>query len=153
MADHLYLVPVETPLAGYRGPKYFRWRHGSGTITSPWSMMDYGFMPTALVWATGLSGADGSMLAAASGVYLWPTNLDAPVTDPTIDAFFEGLQIPTDWLTPSTTYRELLRNMSGLFQFMQRYAVVSGGHSLFEGGVTLETNYNQLSAQQDVWFD
>jgi hypothetical protein len=147
MADRLYLVPVITVNGTHRGPAYFQWRLNAG-ITSPWAMMDYGLMPTALVHAWELSPADEATLDAAPDVYQFPDVLAQPVADPTLDAFFEGLSIPTNWLTPSTTYRELLRSMAGLFQFAQRFEFISGGLPLFGDGVTLETNYNQTGARQ-----
>lgn len=151
MADHLYLVPIET-VGTYRGPAYFRWRFGTGTITTPWSMMDYGLLPTGLVWARELSPADEALLAAAPDVYQWPDNLDQPITDTTLAAFFEGLNIPANWLQPSTTYRELLRMMAGIFQFAQRFQALSGGLALFGDGVTLDTNYRQTGIRE-AWID
>jgi len=146
-----FLTPVEQ-VGIYRGPSYFQWRFGTGTITANWSAMDYGFLSTMLILSKDIAPTDKSFLEAQSDVYTFPSDLDTPVTDPAIDTFFEGLHIPTDWLTPSTTYRELLRQLAGMFAFNQRYGGISGGESVFGQGVTLETRWNSLTAQQQAWF-
>jgi len=146
-----YLIPISS-VGNYRGPLYFKWRFGTG-IDCRWSMMDYGFLPTALVLAHDITPADDAALVLNADVYAFPTDLDAPVSDPTIDAFFEGIHIPTDWLTPSTSYRELLRQVAGMFQFNQRYAGVSGGASIFSDSTTLDTKLVELTAQERAWLD
>ena len=155
-----YLVPVETvSIDGggqWRGPKYFRWRFDpdppalvqSGT----WSMMDYGFVSSALLLAKDITQADHDALVLNADVYAFPDNLDQPVSDPNIDAFFEAIYLPTDWLTPSTTYRELLRQVAGMMQFNQRYGGIyaeryGGWHSIFDTA-TLQTRLNQMTAQE-----
>jgi len=157
MADHLYLVPVVFDDLGVgRGPQYFRWRFHAGNVSADWAMMDYGFLPTGLVYARGLSLADEAFLAAQPDVYQWPdgAGLDAPITDPDLPAFFEALYVPTDWLTPSTSYRALLRMLAGLFQFAGRFGNLSGGAPLFgQPGVTLETNYRSTPTNWQAWFD
>ena len=92
-------------------------------------------------------------------MYAFPDNLDVAITDrATIDTFFESINLPTNWLTPSTTYRELLRYTAGMFQFNQRYAGIAAAEigetrSVFDGGRTLESNWNNLSAQEKAWFN
>jgi hypothetical protein len=146
-------VPIEQ-VGAARGPEYFVWRFDANgpSINCRWNMMDYGFIPFALLVAHDITPADHAALILNSDVYAFPDNLDQPVADPNIDVFFEAIDIPTDWLTPATTYRELLRQTAGLMQFNQRYGGLSGGQSIFGNGVTLETNYNSLSVQQQAWF-
>lgn len=153
-----YLLPVIT-YNNTRGPKYFRFGIGedpSPGIESPWSMMDYGFVPYALLVAKDITQADHDDLILNSDVFAFPDNLDLPVTDPNIDDFFEGINIPTDWLTPATTYRELMRQTAGMFQFNQRYAGIysttyGGVHSIFDNA-TLSTRLRQMTDQEQEIF-
>lgn len=156
--QRLYLVPIESvamPSGGTaRGPKYFSWRYDPDPPgIAGWAMMDYGFMPSALLLATAISDADDATLRAHPDVYAFPQALAGAIAPAdTIDAFCEGIGIPTNWVTPSTTYLALLRCLAGTFQFMQRYGSLSGGQALLGGTVTLATRYRDLSAQQQSWF-
>jgi hypothetical protein len=114
-------------------------------------MMDYGFMPSALLLARDISEADHASLILNADVYAFPDNLDSPVSDARVSTFFEAIRLPTDWLTPSTTYRELLRQVAGMMQFNQRYGGISGGHSIFENA-TLSTRLRQMTTQERAWF-
>lgn len=148
----LYLIPIESVVEGvppyeqtYRGPSYLRWRKNPDGLSCLWSMMDYGFIPIALVVISDPSPEVQSALAAQPDVYKFPDNLDTPVDDPSIDAFFEGLYIPTDWLTPSTTYRQLVRQVAGMFQFNQAFSGLTG-QSLF-GAYSLEDSVQTLTPE------
>jgi len=151
-----YLLPiVEVQLPSgivARGPKYFNWKFGSG-LMNDWNIFDYGFVPYCLLATPDINQVDHDALAANADVYAFPENLDAPVSDPTIDAFFEGIHIPTDWLTPSTSYRELLRSVSGMFQFNQAYGGASGVRASLFDAVSLGDRINALSTEQRGWFD
>lgn len=157
----LVLIPVEeVSINGmlYRGPEYFNWRFDQNppSIPARASCMDYGFVPYMLCYTPDITQTDYDTLILHADVYAFPDNLDAPVTDPNIDTFFEGINLPTDWLTPATTYRELLRNTAGMFQFNQRYAGIyaeryGGRHSIFDTA-TLNTRLRNMTAQeQDVF--
>lgn len=155
----IYLVPVEQ-VGNNRGPEYFHWRFDANppSINCVWGMMDYGFINSALLVAIDITQLDHDALVLQSDVYAFPDNLDAPIADPNIDAFFEGLNIPSDWLTPSTTYRELLRYTAGMFQFNQAYGGIASAdgfpnRSVFDNGRTLESNWNTLSQQEKSWFN
>jgi len=152
------MVPVEEgTVANQFGPKYFRWRFDPDPpgITN-WNMMRMGNLPHALLVAHDISQADHDALVLNADVYAFPENLDQPIADPTIDAFFEGLHLPTDWFTPSTTYRELLRSVAGMIQFNQRYKGIAAEatgelHSLFDNA-GLDTRLREMTAQQEEWF-
>ncbi len=151
--QRFYLIPIEQ-FGNYRGPKYFVWRYNSTGINCVWSMMDYGFMPEALLLAQDITLLDDAALMTNPDVYGFPTTgLDLAIsgTDP-IKTFCEGVNIPTDWTTATTTYLQLLRILAGMFQFAQRYAGISG-QALLGGTVTLATRYRDLSPQQQTWFD
>lgn len=155
--NRLYLVPVEEN-GNARGPKYFTWKYDPdppGIATTRLSNQYYGFHPWTLTMAQGISQADHDYLAVQPDVYVYPPldQLDEPIlgTD-NIDAFYESINIPTDWMTASNTYREFLRQTMGMFMFHNRYEFKSQGHSLFEGG-DLSTRYRQLTTQEQGWFD
>lgn len=150
----LYIVPVEI-VGNYRGPEYFAWRFDANgpSIACRWSAMDYGFLPYMLVVAHDIVQADHDALVVKTGVYAFPDNLDQSIPPNTLNTYFEAINVPTDWLTPATTYRQFLRYMAGMFQFNQAFGGQSGGQSLFGGGITLESNWNGLSAQQKAWFN
>lgn len=152
--QNFYLVPVEQ-VGSARGPEYFRWRFDPDpdSITARWGAADYGFLPSMLLLAFDMSQADHDALCANVDVYCFPDNIDAAITDPNIDTFFEGLNIPTNWLTPSTTYRELLRSSMGMFQYNQRFSAQCGHTLLGEGGYTLDQRWNELTAQDQACFD
>jgi hypothetical protein len=155
----IYLIPVEKVLVNgetRRGPEYFRWRYDANppSIQCAWSLMDYGFIDNALIVAKDITQADHDSLVLHNDVYAFPDNLNQPIQDkPAIDVFFENLKIPTNWTTPSTTYLQLIRMTAGLFQFNQRYGGLSNGASVFDNGITLDSNYNQLDAQHTAWFE
>ena len=158
--DALYLAPTEQVIdepnfLNARGPKYFNWAFDPDPpgIQCFWAMMDYGFMPTMLVFARGITPTDHDYLSLQADVYVWPDNLDQSINpQDAVKTFLEGINVPTDWTTAATTYRQLLRSLAGMFQFMQRYGGISGGQALLGGSVTLSTRYRNLSAQQQGWF-
>ncbi|MCB9135151.1 MAG: hypothetical protein H6636_06980 [Anaerolineales bacterium] len=130
MTIRYYLVPVEEVVQGeitFRGPKYFRWRFGTGTIEpivegeAQW--LDYGLRPTMLVCAN-VSVADHAILAAAIDVTDVPQNIDNTISAAALQAVqdaLENLKVPGTWVTTSHTYRLVLRAVAGLFSFAQRY--------------------------------
>lgn len=150
----IYLVPIITVGNG-RGPKYFAGRVNPDGIRCTWAMMDYGFNPYGLLVARDISDADHAALIKNADVFAFPEKLDAPV-DQGVQAFFEGIRLPTDWLTPSTTWRELLRQVAGIFQFNQRYGGIAADetgtmHSIFDTA-TLSTRLRQMTKDEQRWF-
>jgi len=146
-----YLLPIILLLkpwgAEVRVPKYF----GDGTITAQWTMMDYGFVDTALLYSGDISPADQAFLEAQADVYSFPADLDTPVNKAEAEPLFEAVNIPTDWLTPSTSNRELMRQTAGMMQFNQRYGGISGGGSIFDDA-DLSTRLRQMTAEEEEWF-
>lgn len=150
-----YLIPLMwVDLGAGRIPKYLKYKtHNPDGLVFAWGLMDYGFIDVGLL-AGEVDQTIHDTLSGYADVYSFPDDLDSAITDPTIDAFLEGIDIPADWLTPSTTYRQLMRSMAGMFQFNQRYGGISGGETLLGGntGITLDSNWNNLTAQQQGWF-
>lgn len=159
----LYLLPIEEvpdPGSGKPifGPKYFDWPFDPDPpgIDSRVALMDYGFMPYALVLAKNITQVDHDALILNADVFDFPDNLDGPVNDPDVDTFFEGINLPTDWLTPATSWRELLRQTAGMFQFNQRYGGIAAHetgelHSIFDNA-DLSTRLRQMTVQEQSWF-
>ena len=159
----LYLLPIEEvpdPGSGKlnRGPKYFRWDFDPDPpgIDSRYALMDYGFTPYALVLGKNITQVDHDVLILTADVFAFPDDLDGPVNDPGVDTFFEGINLPTDWLTPATSWRELLRQTAGMFQFNQRYGGIAAHetgelHSMFDNA-DLGTRLRQMTAQEQSWF-
>jgi hypothetical protein len=153
----IYLVPVVV-VGSNRGPAYFNFEPGPPNpelIMSGFAMMDYGFTNWGLLIAKDISREDQEFLALQSDVFRFPDDLDGPV-DQDIQAFFEGVHLPTDWMTPSTTWRELLRQTAGMFQFNQRYAGIAAmetgeAHSIFDNA-DLSTRLRQMTADEQQWF-
>lgn len=158
--QRFYLVPIDTyihPDSGkeYRGPMYFAWRFGAGVVCRR-GCMDYGFFPYMLVLARDITQVDHDALILNPDVYAFPEDLSGPVNDPGVDAFLEAINVPTDWLTPATTWLELLRNLAGMFQFNQRYNGIyreryGGAHSVFDNA-DIDTRLRQMSAQEQEIF-
>jgi hypothetical protein len=179
VADRFYFVPVEVMKRGdsgaFRRPKYFytnvedppgsgQWRIVRGPITSRVAMMDYGavgLMNFGLILAVGISDSDHNTYMAANAyneptgnqdVYVIPLDYNTAVTDPPgTRAYFEGFGVPTDWLTPSNTYLELMRLTAGMFQFAQRYYGISG--EVLLARITMDTKYRDFLLSEQVWFD
>jgi hypothetical protein len=144
-------MPIQQLIRGEdtisRLPKYFyqnvedppgsgNWRITRGPLTSATRVptMDYGaydFLPFALVVAVDISSADHDYLVARSvvsgtepvlDVYVIPENLDQNVSSvPQTQAYFEAQDLPTNWLTASSTYREMVRRLAAVVQFSKRY--------------------------------
>lgn len=153
----IYFIPIQQ-IGNARGPQYFQWRFSATGIVCKWSLMDYGFINVGLLVTPDITPADDTALRTHADVYAFPNNLDVAITDKAaLTAILEPANIPTDWLTASTTYRQLLRYMAGMFQFNQRFSGIAANadglpHSIFDNGVTLDSNYNSLDANHKAWF-
>ena len=136
-------------------PAYLYNRHQPTGYQCSWSAVRYGRDDVWLVRVNNLSVADYNALAARPDVYVFPldADLDSPISDKArIDAFFEQFRIPTNWTTPSTTYRQLLKALVNMSLVLQRYygirALAGTPEELFSGGVTLETKFSALTVDQ-----
>lgn len=148
------MLPIVTSGTSRR-PKYFAFRPGEPGIQCHWAMMDYGFTDNALLVAKDITQEDHDALILNADVFLFPDDLDGPV-DQDIQEFFEAVHLPTDWLTPSTSWRELLRQVAGMMKFNQRYAVIAaeatgGFHSIFDS-VGLDDRLRQMTVEEQAWF-
>ena len=154
----LYLIQIVTMSDGGRGPAYIRWHEeqvGPYLEGYSWAMMDYGFSPYGLVLIRDITTEDHDWLVMQDGVFSFPDDLSGPV-DQDVQEFFEGIHLPTDWMTPATTWLELLRQVAGMFQFNQRYGGIAAEatgelHSIFDS-VTLDDRLEDMTAQEQGWF-
>lgn len=110
-----------------------------------WNMMDYGDEPFCLVAAD--LGSGHSALAAESDVTALPADLNQEIGGQlsTVQNTLESLNIPSDWVQSTHTYKRVLRAATLIFQIAQRHQGLSFGR-IFTAGVTLDTQFNQLSS-------
>jgi hypothetical protein len=147
-----YLIPVMVVAGGggrdYRGPSYLKWRMNPEGLAVQWSCKDYGSINNVMVCAVNAEQADHDTLAAQDGVFTFPADLEtapSPAELSALEAALEAAYIPADWLSPSMTWRENLRTVTGMFMFMQRVTTVAGDNPL-DWGVTLNTAFRDLPA-------
>lgn len=162
--DKLFLLPVEDVLGDrtVRGPMYVGgWRgnppNPTDIIVSRSNAIDYGFVAYMLVALFGMTQEQYDWLVQQPGVYAFHDNLDNPVANDGLDIFLEDLHFPTDWLTPSTSYRELLRNLFWVFQFNVKFGAIfsdtfGGLHSVFDN-LGLDDTYADFTVEEKTVFD
>ena len=150
--NRFYLIPAVTAILGdgttTTYPKYIKSFRNPTGFPCRFSASRYGRQDMWLNRVMEISDTDAQSLSAFSDVYTFPedSGIDAAISDKqVIDTFFEGFNIPTDWTTPSTTYRELLRSLANMASFLQRYFGIAG-EELFLEGVTLDSRVRDLSA-------
>ncbi len=151
-----YIMPfVEYEQDGrtYRWPKYFAPRFPpyvnapSGGVDAPYSWMDYGLIPAALVVAD-VDQAQHDSIVANNDAVSPPEDIDQNVTTqaiPTVQNVLEALRIPAGWVNTSYTYRNILRMIAGLFQFSQRYHAMHN-EDLISSQAALDLQWNQIPA-------
>lgn len=150
MAVRLFLAPAETTAARQRGPQYFRWRFDPdppGVAVGSNEFFDFGADPTFLV-ACDVTPAELTALQALSDVTVIPANLDAQLGAnlATVQAKLEALGLPSDQLTATRTYRQVLRGVVAIFAVAQRFqALDTSDGRLFPPGITLSTTVGSLS--------
>lgn len=149
---HFYLDPVEEIQLGgttYRGPKYIKWLHGTGTIMPVTeelvNWLDYGLRPTMLV-VIDISDADHAFMASQDDVIDVPLNIDNTISAAALGAVqdaLELLKVPGTWVTTTNTYRDVLRAVAGLFSFAQKYHAM-WLEQLVENNVDLGLKWSQI---------
>lgn len=152
--QRLYVVPVEyfyQENVTYYGPRYFRWRFGTGTLNQRGSIL-YGYIQACLVLGD-VTQAEHDALILNADVFDFPENLGANIDSGDMQAlrdWFEALNIPTNWLTPANTYRELIRQTGAMFRFSTNYARISTEVSLANNqGALAYTGTTFTDAGQD----
>src|SRR5262249_31451629 len=146
-AWHLYLMPVVG-----QGSSADRFKPDLPTGTS-FAVYYYGKKKIGVVSAD-VSDADDKTLAARTDVTKIPDNLDQAVGSSLLGAVqkaLESRELPGNWITASTTYRQVTKSTTGSVQYSQRYVGLTGGDPIPKG-VTLDTTFGKLNAsiQQDL---
>ena len=121
-------------------PKYF------SDMDTDNANMPYGREDVYLVCCPNITQEQHDSVKDMPDVITFPEDIDQNLTQSAVDTGKDALEyfyMPADWLTTSFTYREVLRIISGCFQFLQRYKGLGGGQ-LFLSGVNLNTRFNQL---------
>jgi hypothetical protein len=115
-----------------------------------WEWEDYAGENAFLV-AANLSPADHTTLTAQPDVIAVPSPIDDTVSSTaiaTIKSRLEGANIPANWVTTAHTYRQVLKTVRKVMLLRNRYDVLFSRLPMFGGGVTLDTQINQLTQAQ-----
>jgi hypothetical protein len=95
--------------------------------------------------------AQHTILAAQTDVLAIPVPLDSNVSGAAlsrVQSVLESMNIPGSWVTTSFTYRQVIGTVGKVIAIAQRYNGLFGTQKLFESGITLDTQWNQLSQAQ-----
>jgi hypothetical protein len=136
---------------------YFKWRFGTGTLVYQ-GCIHYAFVGGWLVEAA-LTPAEIAFLDAQANTYAFPANMDTAIApNDELKTLFESFNVPTDWLTAATTYRQFIRKMGGIIEFCKRYMVIAGDngggfHAYLWNSITLDTRYRNFPSNVKTWFD
>lgn len=145
MAVRLYLMPLvgsggtvgDPPEPDPRRPKY---------PPSNFALIDYGSEALCLV-SCDIGAAEHALIAAnADVVVIPPLDNQVGAALSVVTARLEAWNIPAGWVTSSTTYREIVRKVCGMFLFLQRYGARAANARLFVAGVGLSTTFAELPA-------
>ena len=146
--SRFYILPVIGSGIDHTDGRRPKYSDALGTVS--WSAMDYGAEPVMLLQAE-VTAAQDALLISNSDVFALPANLDATLTSAKVAAAraaLEGLHIPaTNWVTTSITWRQFVRTVAQMMQFFQRLGAIRGNARIFGGSVTLATQWNQLSVE------
>lgn len=139
MAEHFYLMPV---IGTQTQDDPRRAKYSIPSVAG--RMMDYGLEPVCL-FASDVTEARHAELIAHADVTEIPQNLETQVGGnlARLQAILDGYNIPNDWITSTTTYKQVFRAVATLFQVMQKFHHGSL-ERLFKTGITLDTRMNQL---------
>lgn len=128
-----------------RRPKYYFDLMNADYRTKP---MYYGLEPwcICLVMPTP-SAAHHAYLTSDPQVWAFPKNLDQAVSinSTLIAQKLEAVNMPSDWIGPATTYRQILRAIRRYCAFLQRFHGRSRLIAQFFASVSLDTTVGEIS--------
>lgn len=152
MAIRIYIMPIESATVGggvYRGPKYFRSRNrlapDAELQSVSYGAMPFGHEPSCMV-AADVTDEQHTILSGKVDVLSIPANLDNNLTAGAVTAaqdFLETVKIPANWITTDYTYRQVLRMVGGMCQYMQ---AVKGRTTRWLNTVSLNDTFASLPA-------
>lgn len=99
------------------------------------------------ILAADVDAATHATISADPQVSSLPANLANNLTAGAVtqaQTFLDGLNIPSQWVSTSLTYTQLVRIIGSLFEIAQMFEGSIG--SIFTGGVTLATQFQALPA-------
>lgn len=125
------------------------------TITENYGLrarFDYGDEPWCLMGIDSVSVGDDTALVANADVFKLPDNLDQTMGSTAnrnrARNALEAVNMPGNWIATSDTYREVVRFIGALCQYMLCYTGHYGVATLFTGTVSLATTYGSLPQDQ-----
>lgn len=138
MTIRVYIMPMIT--GGGKGgvarkPKY---------TPTGWACIPYG-SENVCIMSANVDAATHSTISSDAQVSALPTNLNNNLTTGAVNqaqTFFDNLNIPSQWVSTSITYTQLIRNTGRIFEIAQCFEGSIG--KLFVGGVTLSTQFQNL---------
>jgi hypothetical protein len=156
-----YIVPI-TQNGIYRSPSHFGGRAVAADVELVgvvWSMMDYGFINAGLV-AANVDSTQQTYLDSLTDVQPVPQDIDTTVTGGQVTAIqnkLEAFNIPGTWVNVGDSYRTILREICGYFQFLQRYSALTGVDPTAQS-ISLNTSLglvviNQWAAMNDRYLE
>lgn len=138
--DTVIVRGIDTLRLSFRNPKYF------ANLTNKRQCIDFGLENFMIVRAS-VTQAQHDSISSFLDVDYFPSNLDENLTVTSaniISLKLEAKNIPSDWINTTFTYRQVLKRIIAIAQFLQRFNGIIGNTRLFSTGITLETRFNQL---------
>lgn len=99
--------------------------------------------------AADVTVAQNTEISGNADVITIPANLDSQIGAAlaTVQSKLDALNIPSDWVQSTNTYRDVLRVVIKVFRLINRFNAQQKVN-FFASGVTLNTQINQLNAAQ-----
>ena len=150
MTIRFYILPLDEQ-GDSRGPKYLKWRDNPTGIDCPWSMKDYGRLGAGIV-AADVSDAQHTELSGNADVLSAPVNIDNTIPNTgvrnQVRAQIDTLNIPSQWINVGDSYLDILRTITHLFMFAQRFDGLYGQPIVQPGnGITLGMLISDMPVQ------
>lgn len=149
--NRLYVIPIQVIQRGeytVREPLYPQYLSQSSSRM----VMEYGNEGSALVLLRDVTPEAHASLNAQADVIAFPVDLDQQIGAQlaTVQNALIARHIPEQWVLATHTYRQVVRIIGQMSQFMQRLTTKQTA-ALFSGSVTLDTRYASLpQAWQDA---
>jgi len=138
-----FLDPIFVATDGSQLPKYFAYGDPNRLVRVNTQTRYYGEEPLMLV-AADVDDTQSALIASQPDVTKFADDLDQQLGADldTMQTALETLKLPAQMLTATTTHRQVLRGISGVFQIAQ--CMAGKGFNIFAGGVTLSTTLGSL---------
>lgn len=153
MTLRFYIVPM-VQVGNVRGPVHFASRAGEADPELDGvrgAFKDYGLIPVMMV-AAEVDSAQQTYLDTLADIQPVPANIDNVIGAgqvATVQTALENFNIPGTWVNAGDSYRVVMREIFGYFDFMQRLTAITGINPLTLG-ISLSTQFSQLN---QTWQD